>query len=254
MSLKSVTMDKLTAGSGYQFSATKIKDLGSTQYTLVTICCDASPSVSAFKDQLEKCLETIVVSCGKSAIRDNLLIRLTQFDGKITELHGFKLLKDIDATKDYANILNMAGNSTNLFDAADEAVGAVVTYGKKLAEQDFLVNAVTFLLTDGQDNDSAISSAAELGKRIAANRGTEKALESLNTVLIGVTRDDANLNSYLQAVKDDAGFNQYVSIGTATAGKLAKLAQWVSQSISSTSSALGSGAPSQPLPTQTFGF
>ena len=50
----------------------------------------------------------------------------------------------------------------------------------------------------------------------------------------------------------EAGLTQYVSIGKATPGKLAKFAQFVSQSISSTSAALGSGAASQPIASFKF--
>jgi hypothetical protein len=79
-------------------------------------------------------------------------------------------------------------------------------------------------------------------------------LESLLLILVGVTNDNVNLNTYLQTVKDESGCDQYVSIGAATPGRLAKLAQFVSNSISSTSSALGSGAPSKPLSTSQFKF
>ena len=45
----------------------------------------------------------------------------------------------------------------------------------------------------------------------------------------------------------EAGLSQFVDAGDATPQRLAKLAQFVSQSISLQSRALGSGAPSQPL-------
>jgi len=62
------------------------------------------------------------------------------------------------------------------------------------------------------------------------------------------------LNTYLQTVKDDCGFDQYVSIGKATPGRIAKLADFISQSISSTSTALSQGQASTPLPTGQFKF
>jgi hypothetical protein len=45
----------------------------------------------------------------------------------------------------------------------------------------------------------------------------------------------------------DTNLSQFVDIGDATAGKLAKLANFVSESVSSQSRALGTGAPSQTL-------
>jgi hypothetical protein len=94
---------------------------------------------------------------------------------------------------------------------------------------------------------------APVKKAIEAARRAEN-LESLITILVGVTNDDVNLNAYLTEVKTDGGFDQYVSIGTVSPGKIAKLAALVSQSISSTSSALGTGAPSKPLNPASFKF
>lgn len=45
----------------------------------------------------------------------------------------------------------------------------------------------------------------------------------------------------------DAGFTQYVEVDNATDAKLAKLADFVSRSVSSQSQALGSGGPSKAL-------
>jgi len=51
----------------------------------------------------------------------------------------------------------------------------------------------------------------------------------------------------LEQFKNEAGIDQFVSIGEATPAKLAKLADFISRSISSTSQALGTGNASQPL-------
>lgn len=246
-------MDQLKAGSGYQFSATKIKDLGAAEYTLVTVVVDVSSSVIDFKDQLEQTLKTVVKACAKSPRKDNLLVRVTTFCGNINELHGFKLLNAIDADKDYTGAIN-PGGSTALFDASDEAIDATSTYGKTLTSQDFLVNGIVFVITDGENyGHCRLADPKEVAKTLAKARKAEN-LESLNTILIGVTNDNDVLSHYLQTVKDDANFTQYVAIGKATAGKLAKVAEFVSQSISSTSSALGTGQPSAPLNPQTFKF
>lgn len=69
---------------------------------------------------------------------------------------------------------------------------------------------------------------------------------SFNTVLVGVGNDPA-IQSLLKQFKDEAGLDQYVNMGDATPNNLAKLAAFVSKSISSTSQALGTGSPSQPL-------
>lgn len=257
MGLLDKDLEQLNAGSGYKFSATKVKSLGASEYTLATIVMDASSSVEGFAPQLEQALKTIFKACDKSPRRDNLMLRLTQFASQLKELHGFKLLGSINE-KDYDNVLQLGG-MTALFDAVDEAVQATSTYGKQLTSQDFLCNAIVVVVTDGENNTGNINSgdiqqdAAVIKKLLEKARRAEN-LESLLLILVGVTNDDVNLNTYLQTVKDDAGFNQYVSIGKASPGKIAKLADFVSQSISSTSTALGSGAPSTPLPSSQFKF
>lgn len=244
MSLMEKDLEQINAGSNYKFSATKIEKLGAAEYTLATIVQDASGSVSPFAAALEQAIKTTYGAMKKSPRKDNLMLRLTQFSDDLTELHGFKLLNSIQE-KDYDNILKIGGN-TALFDATDEAIQVTTTYGKQLTCQDFLVNAVVIIITDGRNNSGNIMDPEQIRKSVQTAMMSEN-LESITLILVGITNDDNNLDSYLQEFKDKAGINQYTSIGKATPGRVAKLAQFVSQSISSTSAALGSGAPSQPV-------
>ena len=246
-------LQQLQAGSNYKFSATKIGVLaqGASEYTLATIVMDSSTSVTPFAAQLEQTIKTVFDSCEKSPRKANLLLRLTQFNTDLTETHGFKLLGSIKPV-DYTGCIN-CGGMTALFDAVDESISATAAYGKQLDDQDFLANAIIVVVTDGENNRGQIRDASAIKQRILAARKAEN-LESITLILVGVTNDDNRLNTYLQSVKDDGGFDQYISIGTATPGKLAKLAKFVSQSISSTSAALGTGAPSQPINSNSFKF
>lgn len=238
-------IETLNAGSGYKFSAMKISALGATEYTLATIVMDASGSVEPFKDQLETALKTVFKACDKSPRRENLMLRVTQFSSHLTEIHGFKLLGNIKEDG-YTGVLSLGG-MTALADAVEESVMTTETYGRTLTSQDFLVNAIIVVVTDGQDNASHSHTNAIKTALTAARRA--ESLESITCVLVGVTNDDVQLNHYLQSFKDDAGMDQYISIGKATPGKIAKLAAFVSQSISSTSAALGTGQASQPITT-----
>jgi hypothetical protein len=51
----------------------------------------------------------------------------------------------------------------------------------------------------------------------------------------------------LENFKNEAGIDQYINIGKADANTLAKLADFISKSISSQSQSLNSGGPSQPI-------
>lgn len=251
MDILNQNLETLNAASGYRFSATKIGDLGAAEYTVVTVVVDTSSSVYDFGPQLEQALKTIFKSCEKSPRRDNLMLRVTQFNDQLNEIHGFKLFSGIKED-DYTGVLNIGG-MTALFDAADEAIQATGTYGKQLTDQDFLVNGIVFVITDGANNRGAIMDPAPVKKSIERVRKSES-LESLTTILIGVTNDDNDLDAYLRDVNDNCGFDQYVSIGKATPGRCARLAAFVSQSISSTSASLGTGAASQPINPASFNF
>lgn len=233
---------KLPKGS-YGYSAAKIGDLGATEFTLVTIINDVSSSVASFKSDMEDTLQKIVESCESSPRRDNLLIRLVQFANSIGETHGFQAL---DACKQYkyADCLNVGG-STALFDASQNGVMATHDYAKKLADQRFMVNAIVIVITDGCDNASA-SSANDVKKALALCMKDE-ALESVVSILIGVGISDTYVASRLADFQKEAGFTQYIEQSSADAKTLAKLAEFVSKSISAQSQSLGSGGPSKPI-------
>jgi hypothetical protein len=66
--------------------------------------------------------------------------------------------------------------------------------------------------------------------------------------LIGLINPASTFNkTFLENFKEQAGFTKYINVGEATADNLAKLADWVSQSVSSQSQQVGSNAPSQVL-------
>lgn len=229
--------------SGYGYSATRLDDLGAAEYTLVSIVCDASGSVATFRGELEQALKSIVQACRLSPRADNLLLRLVSFDNALNELHGFKLLERCNLA-DYDGVLR-TGGTTALYDAAENAVSATTDYARRLGASDFAANALVFVLTDGMDNASSLTAHSvkeALGRAVA-----EEALESFLSVLIGVNVSSRAVGGYLQDLKTDVGFTQYVEIGHADAKTLSKLADFVSRSISAQSKSLGTGGGSASL-------
>jgi len=233
----------------FRFSSTKIAHLGATEYTLVTIALDETGSVEAFADDLHKALIMAVEACKKSPRSNNLLVRVikfsTRFPNGVEEIHGFKPLSEIDPAKDYP-ALN-PGGATPLYDASFSAVGATIAYGKKLMSQDFLTNGIVFVITDGEEypyppNNPSTATPTMIKDETQKARTGEK-IESLVSILIGI--NTARCSDILNKFKDEAGIDQYIDIGEATKGKLAKLAAFVSQSTSSQSLAIGTGGPSQ---------
>src|SRR6185436_12421099 len=172
--------------SHYGYSATRLDDLGATEYTIATIVADVSGSTAAFIFDMEAAIARIVQACKFSPRADNLLLRLIAFDDSLRELHGFKLLENCHLA-DYGGALR-PGGSTALYDATE--------------------NAIVFVITDGGDNAS--KTTAKQVKAALAEAIRSEALESIVSVLIGVNVNDVQVSRYLRRFHLDAGFTQYV--------------------------------------------
>ena len=246
----------------FQFSGKRVEHLGATEYTLATIAVDLTGSVQNFCKALRTSLVTSVEACKKSPRANNLLLRVLFFNSSIgvQEYHGFKPLGEIDVNE-YPDILGYSdtapvrkaadgtvvapifvGSATNLNDATYSAVGATNAYAKVLMDQEFLANGIVIVITDGDDN---VSSATLTMIKDEIDRGTKsESIESLISILVGINA--GSCHSILDAMAKTIGM-QYLNAGDATPGKLAKLASFVSQSISSQSQSLGTGGPSQSI-------
>jgi hypothetical protein len=229
-------------GDSFGYSAVGIEKLQATEYTIVTIVRDVSGSVAAFKPELEKCTKAIAEACKFSKRADNLLIRLVDFSDSVTEVHGFKMLPDVKPDE-YIDALQIGG-MTALYEASANSIRATSDYAKKLVDQDYTCNALIVILTDGGNNQGG--SVAEVKKALREATNDEK-LESVVSILVGVNIQEPSLKQLLDDFHKDAGFTQFVDIGAATKEKLAKLATFVSKSISAQSQALGTNGPSKPL-------
>ncbi|HZJ44683.1 MAG TPA: vWA domain-containing protein [Pyrinomonadaceae bacterium] len=229
--------------SHYGYSATRLEDLGATEYTIATVVADVSGSTTAFTLDMEAAITRIVQACKFSPRADNLLLRLLTFDDSLTEFHGFKLLENCHLA-DYGGSLR-SGGSTALYDATENAVVSTTNYAHKLSAADFSANAILFVITDGMDNASRTS--AKMVKAALDDAIKSEALESVVSILIGVNVQLAEVSRYLNQFHRDAGFTQYVELDQADAKTLARLAEFVSRSISAQSQALGTGGASQPL-------
>jgi hypothetical protein len=237
------SLENFKLPGSFGFSATKLSDLGATEYTLVTLVVDESSSVGSFRTEMVDAIKAVVNACKYSPRADNLMIRLVTFSDNLTEVHGFKLLSAVN-TDDYNSLLNKGG-MTALFDASTNSVEATSSYGKTLVDNDFSTNAIVVVITDGCDNRSSFT-ANSVGDSMKKALSGET-LESLVSILIGVNVADQQVSQYLNQFKTDGGFTQYVELKDANAKTLAKLAQFVSKSISSQSTALGTGGPSKSL-------
>jgi hypothetical protein len=240
-------MDDFDFGSGFGFTGATIDDLGATEYTLVTIALDETGSIQNFESQIREMLILSIEACKKSPHSNNLLVRVIRFGSQyahrggpgVDEVHGFKTLSEID-TAAYPTL--HGGGGTPLYDAVYSGVGAANTYAKSLTDMDFGVNGITIVITDGE-NTRSIATAKMVADELKRSTSQE-VMESHLSILVGIDTGGGNKFT-IQQFQTETGMDKFIWAGDATPGKLAKLAEFVSQSISSTSQALGTGGPSQ---------
>lgn len=238
-------------GSPYGYSGTKITNLTSPEYTLVTIAVDDSGSVETFRSGLEKLITTIAQTLFKSPRADYLLVRVVGFGNQLNEIHGFKLLSDIQLAV-YDGCLN-DGGGTYLFGACKNALDSMFDYACQLFENEYKVNGLFYCMTDGDDNMSnrhniKVSDVSAALKRFKQ----QEVMESIVSILVGVNIQNSTLKQYLDSFAKAAGFDHFLSMDDADPKTLERIAGFGSQSISLQSQALGSGGPSQQIASLTI--
>lgn len=225
----------IVGNNNFGFSAEKIENLGAASYTLVDIQVDETGSVSSFKNDLVATLKNIYEACKLFPTAENILLRVSSFSTKyknnLKELHGFMQLKNIDP-----NSYNLyPDGGTPLYDSFYSSIGATLNYAENLRNSDFDVNGICIVITDGDDNAS-IMTAKSIKQLIDDSKKNEK-IESLTTILVGVGLS----SSYLSNFQKDTGFDQYINMPDASPKNFAKLANFISKSVSSVSSSINQG-------------
>lgn len=245
------TPPNVNANHGFSYSHIGIEKLEASNYTIVHIVTDQSGSVCEFKDELENINKVCVESCQNSPESENLLIRTTAFNAGwtgtgtcIEELHGYTLLSVIDPTQ-YKGVINPNGG-TPLYDATLDALDSLKDFSKKLYDEQHICNAILFVITDGEENSSEKADIDKI-ESVMKKLHRDEELESFTSILIGVNTNDTTVHNFLKTYHQKASFDQYVDIENADKKSLAKLAKFVSRSVSSTSQSLGGGQASQPV-------
>jgi uncharacterized protein YegL len=230
-------LDQMTQGAvqGFSFSGARPERLGASEYTLATIVVDVTGSVGGFESALRACALAAIGACRKSPRSENMLVRLVAFNQTPQEIFGFLPLSDID---DSMVALPTPGGGTALIDAIYSCAAASNAYGKQLADQDYLINSVSFVVTDGDDSCSRMSTAMAAAEVEAGTQA--EYIDSAPNELIGINA--ARFAATLGGLAKDLGLAGYVDAGIADEAALAKVARFISQSISMASQSLGSGS------------
>jgi hypothetical protein len=243
MSMQEDNNSVLFKGGAFKFSGADIDSLQSSKYTLVGLAWDTSWSVAGFVKEMTEAAKNVIRACADSKRSDNLLVRVLTFDRTPKEVHGFKELIKCNPD-DYNSIMNRLGDATALFDASVDLANSIAVYGKELYDSEYTVNGIFIVITDGLDNHSTFTPTT-VKEKLNEIVG-EKKLESLVSILVGVNINEISVSQRLNEFQQQVGFTQYIELKEATPKSLAKLAQFISKSISSQSKSLGTGtaAPS----------
>lgn len=232
--------------SHFGYSAIRLDDLErlGNEWTLVQIKVDKSGSTDSFKPEMERVIGGVIEACRRSPRKDFLLVRVISFDSKLYEVHGFQPLSQCDPAS-YVGCLGTFGGTTALYQSSLNGAEALLVQGRAMAGRNFTVNAIDIDITDGADTEGGATPSQI--KKVRQESVSGEVLESLVSILIGVNVTYQKVTEFLKKFEVEAGFTQYVELGDASEKTLAKLASFVSQSISSQSQHLGSGGPSKPL-------
>jgi uncharacterized protein YegL len=239
-----------TAGH-FGFTAVNLDDLEASGYTLATIACDRSGSTRGFQQPMEAALKAAIESL--KPIGEEVMVRVLAFDSTCEEIHGFVPLADIDPSR-YDGILNPRG-MTALFDACINGAEAAAEYGRQLLADHFKANGILIVITDGMNNSGKFPAETFPNNRDVPRVAEafslpqhKECLESFQTILIAVNVQDSGVKPILESFHKEAGFStDLIALNDASPETISKIGKFISASVSSTSQALGSNAPSQNL-------
>lgn len=227
-----------TSASGFHYSTVPmdyLANFGASEQTLAQVVVDISGSTSSFYKELIDSLNMTLEACKKHPRSENVMLRVLTFNSHgVSEIHGFMPVNSIDPTI-YQKIATPNG-FTPLYQAFQDSLEALHEYAVDLTKNQFSCNAVTFVVTDGEENGSDSRFSVKTVKSMIDKLKQNDPLESFTSILIGI--NDAGCRSSLIQFKDSVGIDDYKSIEDASNGKLAKLAKFVSQSISTASVSL----------------
>ena len=227
------------------FSAIRMEKLDASEYTLNTLVIDVTGSLSGFESAIYQMLETVIDGCKKHPRADYLMLRIIAFSTTygVHEIAGFTPIHQLNLA-DLQVLKSMpCSGMTNLYDAVYNGIAATRIFAQKLADSDYSVNALITVATDGGDNDSTlrVTEVADALRKLT----TEEVCESTLSILIGL--NSQNCARDLTTFHKDVNFTQYEPLDNLTPHSFAKLAQFISRSISAQSQALGTQQASAPL-------
>lgn len=231
----------------FGFTATSLAELEASEYTLIQILIDGSSSMCDRLHRIEAMLSGIVAACQQSPHKYNLMLRVVTFGPAPREIHGFKMISQCNSAE-YSGVLASDG-PTALIDAMLNGVEASGAYAEYLDKQDYLVNGLLIVITDGLDN-SSITLPNELMNALARASKAES-LNSFTSLLVGIVgMSDRKSPAYkevsgaLRRFQREVGFSSFIEVDSLDEDAASSLADFLYNSIHIVNDSLGTGCVS----------
>lgn len=169
--------------SNINFDPNTLGQMTSTVIMAVVVT-DISPSIEDFEDAMNQASREVFMKELKTCHRkDDIVLKNITFNEQVKHKSGFQPILNLN--DDYLDVKG-CGRGTALYDAVLEALTHSEQYRNDLEKQGIEVRTCIFIITDGKDNSSALTSADKIKKKIAALRQNEAWVGSYTINMLGV--------------------------------------------------------------------
>lgn len=239
----------------FGFSAVNLGDLEiQDAATLFALVADGSGSTVPFRPSIIKGIKAIIEGTRRGPKSESIMMQTIVFASESQEFHGIKPLEDCNLD-DYNTLFdNVRGVTTALAAANIRAIEALGNMGKEMTDDGYTVNGIVVVITDGAENASGDLLAPPNAKGAMVKKAIEEIqqqekLESIKVIVIGVNMNNQYVKQEMEHFRETAGIlkEDMQLVEQLTEEVWAKIVGYASSSVTSTSMALGTGAPSQSL-------
>lgn len=217
-------------GIGLKFNNFKIEDVDVEEAINITIVLDNSGSIGDCIDELNSNVQDMIAEFQRSHHAPKIFVQIVKFGSEIEVVNGFQ---PIGQLKQHTFNANMG--TTRLYDAVHESLVNALNYANSLESSGVLTKTFVYVITDGDDTDSARDTAPKIKALIDDIKKDERKSGNFISILFGI----GSTGSF-QHAKDLMGFQQMYQVGT-SATEIRKMIGIISASVSSATAA-GPGA------------
>lgn len=224
----------LNLNSPLTFNNFHAEDIDMGETVNVTLLIDNSGSMDTHKSILNDEIKLMIETMQGLHQAPKIFLSIGTFGSKINVLTGFQPIANVVVPK-----FNPDEGSTKLYDGCKEFLKNIIRQQQDAMKSGVQTKNIFFVLTDGVDTDSNYDSASEVKKMIDYVMKDEQTMGSFGAVMCGI-----GYSSMFQSAMSQMGMQKLFVIDSNKSEKEIKkefkeVFGWLSQSVSSVSSAPG---------------